>query len=215
MLGRRRPFPSIPNPGLGGAAVLAAGTPEQKERFLAPFREGKPKWGAMAITEPGCGSDSAAITTTATRDGDDWVINGTKIFCTAGGCRWRNPKASWWSGRRLIAAPDAPGSSPSWSSTIRPGCRSRGSKTNSASAPQRYRRCSSSTTAACPQPSARQRGGQARRRRFQGRDGDLRRDPADRGRDGDRGGARGARFRARFSGRAERSRFATASRRGA
>ncbi|MGH8010926.1 MAG: acyl-CoA dehydrogenase family protein [Candidatus Binataceae bacterium] len=77
-------FLSIPNPGLGGAAVAAAGTPEQKERFLSRFREGKPKWGAMAITEPGCGSDSAAITTTATRDGDNYVINGTKIFCTAG-----------------------------------------------------------------------------------------------------------------------------------
>jgi acyl-CoA dehydrogenase len=77
-------FLSIPNPGLGGAAVAAAGTPEQKERFLTRFREGAPKWGAMAITEPGCGSDSAAITTTAVRDGDEWVINGTKIFCTAG-----------------------------------------------------------------------------------------------------------------------------------
>jgi len=75
---------SIPNPGLGGAAVSAAGTPEQKQRFLARFREGEPKWGAMAITEPGCGSDSAAITTTAARDGDHWVINGTKIFCTSG-----------------------------------------------------------------------------------------------------------------------------------
>jgi len=77
-------FLSIPNPGLGGAAVLAAGTSEQKTRFLSRFRGGKPKWAAMAITEPGCGSDSAAITTTARRDGDDWVINGTKIFCTAG-----------------------------------------------------------------------------------------------------------------------------------
>ncbi len=77
-------FLSIPNPGLGGAAVMAAGTPEQKERFLKRFRGGKPKWGAMAITEPGCGSDSAAVTTTATRDGDHWVINGTKIFCTSG-----------------------------------------------------------------------------------------------------------------------------------
>jgi acyl-CoA dehydrogenase len=77
-------FLSIPNPGLGGAAVMAAGTPQQKERFLKRFREGKPKWGAMAITEPGCGSDSAAVTTTATRVGDDWLINGTKIFCTAG-----------------------------------------------------------------------------------------------------------------------------------
>jgi acyl-CoA dehydrogenase len=77
-------FLSIPNPGLGGAAVAAAGTSEQKERFLRRFREGKPKWAAMAITEPGCGSDSAAVATTATRDGDSWVINGTKIFCTAG-----------------------------------------------------------------------------------------------------------------------------------
>jgi acyl-CoA dehydrogenase len=75
---------TIPNAGLGGAAVLAAGTPEQKKRFLARFKEGEPKWGAMAITEPHCGSDSAAIQTTAVRDGDHWVINGTKIFCTAG-----------------------------------------------------------------------------------------------------------------------------------
>src|SRR5581483_6577771 len=63
-------FLSIPNPGLGGAAVAAAGTPEQKARFLGRFRHGKPKWAAMAITEPGCGSDSAAITTTAHREGD-------------------------------------------------------------------------------------------------------------------------------------------------
>jgi acyl-CoA dehydrogenase len=75
---------SIPNAGLGGAAVLAAGTPEQKERFLSRFQTGDPKWGAMAITEPHCGSDSAAIQTTAVRDGDHWVLNGTKIFCTAG-----------------------------------------------------------------------------------------------------------------------------------
>src|ERR1700730_2414649 len=45
-------FLSIPNPGLGAAAVAAAGTSEQKERSLRRFRDGKPKWGAMAITEP-------------------------------------------------------------------------------------------------------------------------------------------------------------------
>jgi acyl-CoA dehydrogenase len=77
-------FLATPSSGLGGAAVMAAGTPEQKTRFLKRFGEGKPKWGAMAITEPACGSDSAAVITSATRDGDDWVINGTKIFCTAG-----------------------------------------------------------------------------------------------------------------------------------
>src|SRR4029077_15335898 len=75
---------SIPNPGLGGAAVAAAGTPEQRERFLARFKGEKPTWGARAITEPGAGSDSAAIQTTAVRDGDHWVLNGTKIFCTSG-----------------------------------------------------------------------------------------------------------------------------------
>jgi acyl-CoA dehydrogenase len=59
-------------------------TPEQRERFLKRFGEGKPKWAAMAITEPGCGSDSAAISTTAVLDGDSWVINGSKIFVTGG-----------------------------------------------------------------------------------------------------------------------------------
>jgi acyl-CoA dehydrogenase len=77
-------FLATPNSGLGGAAVMAAGTPAQKARFLKRFSEGKPKWGAMAITEPGFGSDSAAVSTTAARDGDHWVLNGTKIFCTAG-----------------------------------------------------------------------------------------------------------------------------------
>ncbi|MBI5504151.1 MAG: acyl-CoA dehydrogenase family protein [Deltaproteobacteria bacterium] len=75
---------SIPNPGLGGAAVQAVGTPEQKQRFLGSFYKGKPKWGAMAITEPHFGSDSKQVATTAVREGDEWVLNGTKIFCTAG-----------------------------------------------------------------------------------------------------------------------------------
>lgn len=75
---------AMPGPGLGGAAVMAAGTPAQKERFLSRFKGEKPVWSAMAITEPGCGSDSAAIQTTAVRDGDHWVLNGTKIFCTSG-----------------------------------------------------------------------------------------------------------------------------------
>jgi acyl-CoA dehydrogenase len=74
-----------PMAGLGGSAVAAAGNAEQKARFLAAFQgPGQPIWGAMAITEPQAGSDSAAIQTTATRDGDHWVLNGTKIFCTGG-----------------------------------------------------------------------------------------------------------------------------------
>ncbi len=75
----------MPTPALGGSAVAAAGTPEQRERFLSPFRaEGQPIWGAMAITEAQAGSDAAAIQTTAKLDGDEWVLDGTKIFCTAG-----------------------------------------------------------------------------------------------------------------------------------
>jgi acyl-CoA dehydrogenase len=75
---------SIPNPALGGAAVNAAGTPEQKKRFLGDFHSGKPRWAAMAITEAHFGSDSKQVATTAVRDGDEWVLNGTKIFCTSG-----------------------------------------------------------------------------------------------------------------------------------
>ena len=73
-----------PGSGLGGAAILATGTQEQRERFLKRFNEGKPKWGAMAMTEGECGSDTAAISATAVRDGDEWVLNGEKIFVTAG-----------------------------------------------------------------------------------------------------------------------------------
>ncbi|MCP4002731.1 MAG: acyl-CoA dehydrogenase [bacterium] len=76
-----------PTAALGGSAVSAAGTPEQKERFLKPFRgKGQPIWGAMAITEANAGSDSAAIETTAELDEEtgEYLLNGTKIFCTAG-----------------------------------------------------------------------------------------------------------------------------------
>ncbi len=73
-----------PGTGLGGAAINAVGTPEQKRRFFQRFTEGPPKWGAMAITEANAGSDTAAITTTAVRDGDSWVLNGEKIFVTSG-----------------------------------------------------------------------------------------------------------------------------------
>jgi len=78
----------MPTPALGGSAVSAAGTKEQQKRFMSAFREkgGHPIWGAMAITEPQAGSDAAAIETTADFDPDteEWILNGTKIFCTAG-----------------------------------------------------------------------------------------------------------------------------------
>ncbi|MED5801064.1 acyl-CoA dehydrogenase family protein [Gordonia sp. Z-3] len=68
---------SIPGQGLGNAAIAAVATEEQLEKFSGV-------WAAMAITEPSFGSDSAAVSTTATRDGDDYLINGEKIFVTAG-----------------------------------------------------------------------------------------------------------------------------------
>lgn len=68
---------SIPNQGLGNAAISAVANPEQKQRFAKA-------WAAMAITEPNCGSDSSAITTTARKEGDHYVLNGEKIFVTAG-----------------------------------------------------------------------------------------------------------------------------------
>ena len=68
---------SVPYQGLGNAAIAAVATAEQKERL------GK-VWAAMAITEPGFGSDSAAVSTTARLDGDEYVINGEKIYVTAG-----------------------------------------------------------------------------------------------------------------------------------
>lgn len=77
-------FPVIPVPGLGGAAVMAAGTPEQKTRWLSRFPGERPTWAAMAMTESGAGSDTSAIRTTARREGDHWVLSGEKIFCTNG-----------------------------------------------------------------------------------------------------------------------------------
>jgi acyl-CoA dehydrogenase len=75
-----------PGGGLGAAAVEAAATPEQKQKFLARFGEEKPTFAAMCMTEPGAGSDTSAIKTTAYLDEktNEWVINGEKIFVTAG-----------------------------------------------------------------------------------------------------------------------------------
>ncbi|RIK91725.1 MAG: acyl-CoA dehydrogenase [Proteobacteria bacterium] len=72
---------SFPGPGLGEPPVLSMGTPEQKERFLAPFRTpDRPRWGSFAMTEPGAGSDVAAIRTSCRRDGDGWILDGDKSF---------------------------------------------------------------------------------------------------------------------------------------
>ncbi|HAG94519.1 MAG: acyl-CoA dehydrogenase [Pseudomonadales bacterium] len=68
---------TLPRQGLGNAAIGAVANEEQAKRFQG-------KWAAMAITEPGTGSDSANISTTAKLDGDHYVLNGEKIYVTAG-----------------------------------------------------------------------------------------------------------------------------------
>jgi acyl-CoA dehydrogenase len=75
-----------PGGGLGAAAVQAAGTPEQRAKFLARFTEDKPTVGAMCMTEAGAGSDTSAIRARAVLDEktNEWVINGEKIFVTSG-----------------------------------------------------------------------------------------------------------------------------------
>ncbi|HEX9968232.1 MAG TPA: acyl-CoA dehydrogenase family protein [Solirubrobacterales bacterium] len=68
---------SMPRQGLGNSAIASVATEEQLERYGG-------KWAAMAITEPEAGSDSASIRTTAELDGDEYVLNGEKIFVTSG-----------------------------------------------------------------------------------------------------------------------------------
>jgi alkylation response protein AidB-like acyl-CoA dehydrogenase len=61
--------------------VSRHGTPEQKERYLPSFLHGETKF-AIAITEPQSGSDAAGARSTARLDGDEWVLNGNKVFCS-------------------------------------------------------------------------------------------------------------------------------------
>ncbi|MBL8079242.1 MAG: acyl-CoA dehydrogenase family protein [Anaerolineales bacterium] len=75
-----------PGGGLGAAAVAAAGSPEQKAKFLERFNGDKPTYAAMCMTEPGAGSDTSSIRTRAVLDEatKEWIINGEKIFVTGG-----------------------------------------------------------------------------------------------------------------------------------
>ncbi|MBE3569217.1 MAG: acyl-CoA dehydrogenase [Bacillales bacterium] len=69
---------------LAGWPIYKFGSEEQKQKYLKPMAEGK-KIGAYGLTEPGSGSDASAMKTTARRDGDDYILNGSKIFITNGG----------------------------------------------------------------------------------------------------------------------------------
>jgi acyl-CoA dehydrogenase len=83
---------------LASLYVYNFGTSEQHERWLRPALEGR-SVGALGVTEPDAGSDVAAIKTTAVRDGDDWVVNGSKIFITNGS----------WADFVVVAAKTDPG----------------------------------------------------------------------------------------------------------
>src|SRR5436309_9118020 len=74
--------------GLGAAPILIAGTEEQKRRWLRPLID-EPILCSFALTEPNAGSDVSGIQTTAIRRGDEYVLNGSKMFITnAGYAEW-------------------------------------------------------------------------------------------------------------------------------
>jgi acyl-CoA dehydrogenase len=78
---------AISGSGLAAAGIASSGTPEQMRRWVPEcFGVGEEiKLGAYAVTEPQAGSDVKSLKTTAKRDGDEWVLNGTKVFITNGG----------------------------------------------------------------------------------------------------------------------------------
>ncbi len=98
--------------------ILAHGSAEQRERFLKPMARGE-SLGAFALSEPEAGSDAASLTTQAVRDGDEWVLNGTKSWVSAGAyagvilVQARTDTAELRRGARGIGAfivtPDLPG----------------------------------------------------------------------------------------------------------
>jgi acyl-CoA dehydrogenase len=74
--------------GMLGPTIMAHGSDEQKQRYIKPMLRGEEIW-CQLFSEPSAGSDLAGLRTTAVRDGDDWIINGQKIWTTgAQYCKW-------------------------------------------------------------------------------------------------------------------------------
>jgi acyl-CoA dehydrogenase len=77
-------FAFLPGNGIGSKVVRLMGTPAQVYRWADGVDRGEFTYTAFGLTEPHSGSDASAMRTRAVRDGDSWVINGSKIFCTGG-----------------------------------------------------------------------------------------------------------------------------------
>ncbi len=92
--------------------ILALGTEDQKQKFVVPVLAGD-KIAALGITEPGGGSDVASLTTTAVKDGDDYIVNGSKTFITSA-CRADFVTCA------VRTGPEGPTASACWSSKPTP-----------------------------------------------------------------------------------------------